>query len=183
MKYIKTISCLILFAISFSVSAEIKLRSSAPNLRPEYRVRTVTPNFSVNDTKHNQRINNLSNDYITPKWNVSYISIENNQCHSTATKAIISNNTTYYHHYSPISSQNKKVLHNNHTTIKSYNIANRTPFEGDVVTIQTSPARYSQFGPPELGPISDIILPLLFCVGFYLLKLKIKNRRSLSLWQ
>lgn len=76
MKYIKTISCLILFAISFSASAEVKLRSAAPNLKSEYRIKTVTPNFSVKETKHNQRINNISNDYVTHKTNVSYLSIE-----------------------------------------------------------------------------------------------------------
>ena len=175
MKYIKAISCLILFAISFSASAEIKLRSSAPNLKSEYRIRTITPNFSVKETKYNQRINNVSNDYITHKTDVSYLSIENNQ-HTTYQRNRITNkNTSYYHRYSPISSQNTKVSYNNHVAVKSYNVANRTPFENDAATVQTSSAQYSQFGPPDKGPISDVVWPLLIFVGIYLLKLRVKR--------
>jgi hypothetical protein len=169
MKYIKTISCLILFAISFSVSAEIKLRSSAPNLRPEYRVRTVTPNFSVNDTKHNQRINNIANDFAIQKTDVSYLSIENNQYTTSRRNRMTSKNTNYYQRYSPVYSQSTNISYNNHITVKSYNVANRAPFEGDAASVQTSSSKYSQFGPPEEGPISDVIWPLLLCIGIYIL--------------
>ena len=175
MKYIKTISCLILFAISFSASAEVKLRSAAPKMKSEYRIKTVTPNFSVKETKHNQRINNISNDYVTHKTNVSYLSIENNQHATSHRNTITGKNTNYYHRYSPISSQNTKVSYNNHVAIKSYNVANRTPFEGDANAIQTTPAQYSQFGPPDKGPIGDVVWPLLIFVGIYLLKLKVKS--------
>lgn len=175
MKYIKIISCLILFVISFSVSAEVKLRYTAPNLKSEYRIRTVTPKFSVKETKYNQCINNISNNYVTHKTNVSYLSIENNQHATSHRNTITGKSTNYYHRYSTISSQNTKVSYNNHVAIKSYNVANRAPFEGDATAILTTTAQYSQFGPPDKGPISDVIWPLLIFVGIYLLKLKVES--------
>lgn len=169
MNFIKIITLFILSLTTFAVSAEVNLFAHTTTSKQAHHIKFATPNLSIKYCKDNQHINKITNDYTTHKSNVSYLSIENNQHHSSATKTIIGNGTNYYHHYSPISSPNRDVTYSN-VEIKSYNVANRTPFEGDVVTIQTTPAQYSQFGPPDIGPISDVILPLLFFAIIYLLK-------------
>ena len=158
MKFIKVTTLCLLMIYSSSTSAEINFR-------------TATPNFSIEKTKNNKRINKATNNIHGNS--VSYLSIENNPT-STYRQTIGGNGTNYYHRYSKTTTQSQQVSYNNHIAMKSYNVANRDPFDGGEV-INTSSARYSQMGPPEEGPISDIIWPLLLFVGISLLKLRVKN--------
>lgn len=161
MNFIKTIILSSILLLSLSLSAEIKFRTTAPT-------------FSNQKTKHNQRINNISNKQNTHQNNISYLSIDND-LPSTYRQTITGNNTNYYKKYNNSTTNNPQVSHNNYPTIKSYNVANRTPFDGEETAINTTSAQYSQFGPPDKGPIGDVIWPLLIFVGIYILKLKVES--------
>ncbi len=161
MKFIKiTTLCLLILSVSIA-SAEIKIR-------------TVSPNFSIEEVKYNRRIDNATNSiYITHKNDVSYIKININKP-STPRQTIYNNEINYYHQYSKTTTQSQNVLYNNHITMKSYNVANRTPFDGGEATINTT-GRFNAFGPPTEGPISDIIWSLLIFAGIYLFVIKFKK--------
>ena len=153
MNFIKTIILSSILLLSLSLSAEIKFR-------------TTVPTFSIQKTKHNKQN--------THQNNISYLSIDND-LPSTYRQTITGNNTNYYKKYNNSTTTNPQVSYNNYPTIESYNAANRTPVDGEETAINTTSAQYSQFGPPDKGPIGDVIWPLLIFVGIYILKLRIEN--------
>ena len=105
------------------------------------------------------------------KSNFSILSIDNNTP-ATPNQTIGNNNSNYYRQYKPTSTINQNISYNNHITIES-NFNDNTPFNEDAI-VNTAPKQYA-FGPPDKGPIGDVIWPLLIFVGIYLIKLRIKS--------
>ena len=159
--------------ISATTSAEIKFRTTSSTITPKYRSRTYTPQFNINEIKHNKYI-----EQTTPKLNYQPISYLTNDAHQGRRQQyhqnIYGSSQSYYHHYSPIGTTTSNVSYTQHTTIKTYNPANNQPFNDNDATIKTNPTQFA-FGPPVDGPINDFVLPMLIFIGIYLIKLKIKN--------
>ena len=105
--------------------------------------------------------------------NISYLSIENN-IKTTHHPIITNNNTSYYKQYKIATTPHQMVSYNNHITMTSFNAAEHKPFDDSDAIVNTAPKQYA-FGPPDKGPIGDVIFPLLLFVGIYLIKLRIKS--------
>ena len=150
-----------LLLITVGVDAEIKFRSTSPNLQPSYRVKTYTPSFKLTPTRETT--------------NRSYITHETH--HNRYEKRVNlynSNQSSYYHRYTPEETKINQVAYNKHITMSSYNPANNQPFDGGAAVINTAPVQYA-FGPPAEGPISDFIIPMLLFIGLYIIrKLKLQ---------
>lgn len=159
--------------ISATTSAEIKFRTTSSVMTPKYRSRTYTPRFDIEATKHNKYI-----EQTAPKYNyqpASYLTNDTYQGRRQQYRQnFYSSSQSYYHRYAPTSTTIQNVSYTQHTTIKTYNLANNQPFEDGNSVIKTGPTQFA-YGPPEEGPIGDIIFPMLIFIGIYLWKLKLEN--------
>lgn len=162
----KILTILLLIIMPFTASAEVQLRT----FRSNNKIKTYTPTFSIKEIKNNK----LQNKHFTERNNISYLHIDELNQTSAHRQTITGNTKSYYHQYKPATANSQNVVYNNHMTIKSYNVANRTPFESDNAIVNTRFIQYSsQMGPPtdgstEESPISDAIAPLLLLAGIYL---------------
>ena len=170
MKQIKIITILlILISISATTSAEIKFRTTS-SMMPRYKSRTYTPQFDLNKTKHNTRIEQIG--YKSNNQPASYITEETHQNRKQQRLNIYgSTETSYYRQYTPTGTTTQNLSFNQHTTIKTYNPANNQPFNDGNAVIKTGPTQYA-YGPPAEGPVSDVIIPLLLFVSLYIVAIK-----------
>lgn len=156
----------------YFASAGITLRSTSPSMKSKYRVKTYTPSFDINQVKHNTRIENTT----IHKTNIhtSYLTDEINHNKQIGRRVTLNGkNSSFYHQYTPQKSIGTNVTYTNHITMKTYNPANNTPFDGGDAVVTTGFTQYA-YGPPAEGPISDVILPLLLFTAVYL-SIKRKN--------
>lgn len=160
MRLTKTITILILLlGFSISSSAEIKFRSTAPALNPKYKYRVYTPHFNLNTSPNivtNHSTSYLTNDTHHNKTNRRYYFYGTNQ-------------TSYYHKYNPTETTIKNLSFNNLAQIRPSNSNSNQPFNDANDVISTAPSQFA-YGPPQEGPIGDILLPFLIFTAIYIIK-------------
>ncbi len=171
-KYIIIIFALIL--LPMSIGAEIILRKGNKNASAKtQRVQPAHTNnfdaiYAVQPEKK-QNISYQNNTYVKPKkqatqgYDVSYFSA-GTQVESSSKLHINGNNqgVKYYKYNLP------EIAGNNVGSVVNYKITTLQPFnDADMKNVEIGAIQYA-YGPPEEGPISDLIFPFLCFVCLYI---------------